>query len=208
MRQKSQARGWRGATLNGLNECSHGIRRHFVIRRTCRMAFEHGAPCPPAGRDWSWRCRWRLRQSFDDDGGAATSSKSEWLIVDGSAMRELWCASLEERSHSLSYTSGGHDSCSRRRGRSVGHLLSRRASLRAFVVPDVVSTHGLTRCFALIFAVGQGFFDRTLRFVSKYARDLANTVLIALARSAQSTGIYAWHLDALVRIGALTILSS
>ena len=70
-----------------------------------------GAPCPPAGRDWSWRCRWRLRQSFDDDGGAATSSKSEWLIVDGSAMRELWCASLEERSHSLSYTSGGHDSC-------------------------------------------------------------------------------------------------
>ena len=80
--------------------------------------------------------------------------------------------------------------------------------MRAFVVPDVVSTHGLTRCFALIFAVGQGFFDRTLRFVSNYARDLANTVLIALARSAQWTGIYAWHLDALVRIGALTILSS
>ena len=90
----------------------------------------------------------------------------------------------------------------------MGRLSSHGVSLRACLVPDVVSTHGLTRCFALIFAVGQGFFDRTLRFVSNYARDLANTVLIALARSAQWTGMYAWHLDALVRIGALTILSS
>ena len=80
--------------------------------------------------------------------------------------------------------------------------------MRAFVVPDVVSTHGLTRCFALIFAVGQGFFDRTLRFDSNYARDLANTVLIALARSAQWTGFYACHFDALVCISALTILPS
>ena len=90
----------------------------------------------------------------------------------------------------------------------MGHLLSRRASLRAFVVPDVVSTHGLTRCFALIFAVGQGFFDRALRFDLNALRVLAHTFLTALARSAQWSGIYAWHLDALVRIGALTILSS
>ena len=89
----------------------------------------------------------------------------------------------------------------------MGHLLSRRASLRAFVVPDVVSTHGLTRCFALIFAVGQGFFDRTLRFDLNALRALAHTSLTALARSAQWSGIYAWHLDALVRIGALTILT-
>ena len=90
----------------------------------------------------------------------------------------------------------------------MGHLFSRGVSLRAYLVPDVVSTHGLTRCFALIFAVGQGFFDRTLRFDLNALRVLAHTSLTALARSAQWSGIYAWHLDALVRIGTVTVMTS
>ena len=89
----------------------------------------------------------------------------------------------------------------------MGRLSSHGVSLRACLVPDVVSTYGLTRCFALIFAVGQGFFDRTLRFDLNALRVLAHCSLTALARSAQWSGIYAWHLDALVRIGALTILT-
>ena len=79
--------------------------------------------------------------------------------------------------------------------------------MRAFVVPDILITHGLDRCFALIFAAGQGLFDTTLRFESNYSRVLANISMTALACSAQWAGFYEWHPDVLMCIGALIILT-
>ena len=133
---------------------------HFVIRafspRTQCKAGAGRAPVTAPGRDWSWRCCSSFRQCFEDGGEVATSPTFGWAILDGSALRALWCASLEERSRHLSYTSGGHALGPRRHGGSVGHLLPWRASSRAHLVPDVVSTNGLTRCFSV--HVGQWDF--------------------------------------------------
>jgi hypothetical protein len=52
---------------------------------------------------------------------------------------------------------------------------------------------------------GLTIFGMALRFDLNPPRELANTFLTALARSAQCTGFYAWILDALSRARALTI---
>ena len=52
---------------------------------------------------------------------------------------------------------------------------------------------------------GLTIFGMALRFDLNPPRELANTFLTALARSAQCTGFYEWILDALSRARALTI---
>ena len=92
-------------------------------------------------------------------------------------------------------------------GTSEGRTFASCTTQQAPLLPKWLTSYGQHVCIDASREAGHTIFDRTLRFDSNYARDLANTVLIALARSAQWTGIYAWHLDALVCIGALTILT-
>ena len=137
------------------------MRSRDLARTQCKPV-DGRAPWTPAGRDWSWRCRSRFRQCFEDGGGAASSPMCEWLIFDGSSHRARWCALHEERSHSLGYTSGGHYSCPQRIGRRVGHLLSCGVSLRERVVLDVVSTNGLTRSFCVHVSQWDFFYCKDL----------------------------------------------
>ena len=54
---------------------------------------------------------------------------------------------------------------------------------------------------------GPGFFEMALRFGLKEPCETAHIYLTALARVAQCTGVYARGLVALMRSGALTIIS-
>jgi hypothetical protein len=85
---------------------------------------------------------------------------------------------------------------------------ARRLSSPAHACSTRLSCNALHRCVALIVVVGQGNFDRALRFDLNAPCVLAHTSLTALARSVQWTGFYACCLDALGRSGVVTIMTS
>ena len=102
----------------------------------------------------------------------------------------------------------GDDSDQYRVGTSEGRIFASRRTQQALLLPKWLTSYGQRVCIDASREAGHTIFIRTLRFDSNYARDLANTVLIALARSAQWTGlIYALCLDALARSGTVTILT-
>ena len=128
--------------------------------------------------------------------------------LDGLHQRARCCATAERWWFSLSCAPVRGECSWYRVGTSEGRTFASRTTQQAPLLPKWLTSYGQHVCIDASREAGHTIFDRTLRFDSNYARDLANTVLIALARSVQWTGIYAWHLDALVCIGALTILSS
>ena len=78
---------------------------------------------------------------------------------------------------------------------------------RAPLVPTAVHTYGRTGGIDAYNEARHKIFDMALRFDLNQARVRAHTLLTALARSAQCTGVYAWSIDACLRDGALTILT-
>ena len=126
---------------------------------------------------------------------------------DGSRQRARCCTSADLCWFSLT-CSPVRDDCSWYRvGTSEGRIFASRRTQQALLLPKWLTSYGQRVCIDASREAGHTIFIRTLRFDSNYARDLANNVLIALARSAQWTGFYACHFDALVCIGALTILT-
>jgi hypothetical protein len=85
-------------------------------------------------------------------------------------------------------------------------LLTRDSSPPAPHSRSCFVSHAQTMCIGAY--TGEGgltIFGMALRFDLNPPRELPNTFLTALARSAQCTGFYAWIVDALSRARALTI---
>ena len=68
-------------------------------------------------------------------------------------------------------------------------------------------SHAHAARFDAYYEARQCFLYWISRAHASYPRELAHISLTALARSAQCTGFYAWILDALLRGGAMTILT-
>ena len=108
---------------------------------------------------------------------------------------------------SLGYAFGGIGAHLQRVGAFEGHRFGSGMPPPAPLVPMCVTTHGRTVCFDAYYEARQCFLYWIAHAHASYPRELAHISLTALARSAQCTGFYAWILDALLRGGAMTILT-
>ena len=108
---------------------------------------------------------------------------------------------------SLSSTSIGNAGYPKRSGRRMVPHLTRDLSSRA---PDRRSwfvSHAHNTRFDAHYEARQCLLYWIARAHTSHPRELAHISLTALARSAQCTGFYAWLLDALLRGGAMAILT-
>jgi hypothetical protein len=209
LRGRAGTRGWRGPLRRGLDECSFSVLRTTLGPRDLAMAVAAAGRTSGIG---SYVADVGVGvDAADLDSPLAVRVEQLPLQRPGSlgrgAHRRQWrcthcsmtsCSALAPLHSATNPTFGDVDVAWFQGGQGIHHrprmTVARGSSL-------MLRTRALTHTRE----DGHTIFGMALRFDLNPTRELANTFLTALARSAQCTGFYACILDALLCGGAMTI---